>query len=165
MHFDPRVHAFCHKRAARSDSAVGLASGRRWPLTSLCHFSPPQDERTRHNRPTHSTVSSIKSLIDVLVLCHFDDSMLICHPRISEKLKDMGRRRRRRRRRRYLTAWEGNWQYNHGETLQREDFFSSHFSHAADPKGWSWSGHLAREPSLTSLTWKPPWLSLCISDA
>lgn len=44
-------------------------------------------------------------------------------------------------------------------------FPRSLFSHAADPKGWSWSGHLAGKPDLTSLTWKPPRLSLCISDA
>lgn len=44
-------------------------------------------------------------------------------------------------------------------------FFFFLLSHAADPKGWSWSGHLAGEPSLTSVTWKPPRLSLCISDA
>lgn len=36
--------------------------------------------------------------MDVLVLCHFDDSMLICHPRISGRLKD-GRRSGRRKRR------------------------------------------------------------------
>lgn len=43
------VHVFCinepgHKRAAWTDSVDGLASGRLWPLTSLCHFSPLQDE-------------------------------------------------------------------------------------------------------------------------
>lgn len=91
-----------HKRAAWIDSVAGLASGRLRPLTSLCFFSPPQDKLCHTNTPHHMlslsplhlTVSSIKTLMDVLALCHSDDSILICHCWISEKLKEAGGRRR-----------------------------------------------------------------------
>lgn len=88
------INERCLKRAAQIDSVAGQASGRLWPLTSLCYFSPLQNKlchTSAHNitcsfpLPTPYSVSSIKSLMDVLALCHFDDSILICLCWITER--------------------------------------------------------------------------------
>lgn len=159
------INERCLKRAAQIDSVAGQASGRLWPLTSLCYFSPLQNKLCHTSAPnitwsfplpTPYSVSSIKSLMDVLALCHFDDSILICLCWIAERRG--GGEGILQVRTGALTVW--SWS-DTGEGV----FFFFLFSHDVDPKGWSWSGHLAGEPGLTSLTWKPPRLSLYISDA
>lgn len=79
---------------------------------------------------SHPTVSSIISLIGVLVLCHFDDSMLICHCRSSERLKEGGWGGRRH----ILQVRRVRWQCNHRKNLQR-DFFFFHAFTRSRPKG------------------------------
>lgn len=135
-------YLFAHfaSMSATTKEQRGLTAQWGWPLAGsdlwqvsvtshLCKTSSVIPTHTTSRVPfPHPTVSSIKSLMDVLALCHCDDSILICHCWISEKLKE-----RRRGGGDILQVRRGQWQYNHGETLQREDFFS--FFTRSRPKG------------------------------